>query len=889
MSPQIEKLHFANFFQIFDDPATEILEKELALTPINPSQPDKLRLVYKDEDSVLHYIEGTDSLDFLSSPVMNTYGQTEKERAINTLGIENDTFSKLSNPSTLPTGNGRGISFSSDNIYLAIAHNNSPYITIYKRNGNIFTKLGDPIVLPTGQALGVSFSPDDIYLAIAHSGSPYITIYKRDGDTFTKLTNPTTLPTGIGNGVSFSSDSVYLAITHDTSPYITIYKRTGDIFTKLTNPTTLPTGQGLGVSFSSDDVYLAIGHDISPYITIYKRTGDIFTKLNNPNIVPTGLGWGISFSPDNTYLAIAHNNSPYITIYKRNEDTFTKLSNPIILPTGQGVGISFSSDNMYLVISHATSPFITVYKRGEDTFTKLADPDTLPTGTGYGISFSSDNNYLVITHNTSPYLTIYDATLSGEVNLDNLIPNTIKIEATGINERQVLIQYDKDDKVKDILVLPEYFCKLGSNADIFDVNSGIIKEIIQKNKIIVQPTRTELINNAIFKVIEVNNTDIDTSFNYPVTTEANKDSVAYRNNIYRGADGFLYIIKDIAVTELVLPFWTFNTRTAVKDVKVDTTFFLLDQTDKFSLKTYRFHTGIVSATSIEIIGAAEDYIITEILKSNRLIDSGLTNDKLTISADLKSLEGITANEYYDIVVTTNEVKLHPTLSYDILDLPKGFFDYLYKMLKNISNNSSGVGGASIGGSISKKYIFEYTFTAITEDITSFDLPEELFNPVNNDNVMLIYKGLYLEKDVDYTREENSRTVNLNFTLDMGDKINTFIFKYIGTGEEINIVSNLQTYINGLNARIGSLETYYNSKKIYEHTFTATESGITSFDLPSDKFNIENGDFELLSIKGAVMKSGLHYTRAIDSLTINLTFPLELDEKIEVLIFKRAMP
>ena len=48
---------------------------------------------------------------------------------------------KLANPATLPTGDGRGCAFDPTGTYLAVAHENSPYITIYKRSGDTFTKL----------------------------------------------------------------------------------------------------------------------------------------------------------------------------------------------------------------------------------------------------------------------------------------------------------------------------------------------------------------------------------------------------------------------------------------------------------------------------------------------------------------------------------------------------------------------------------------------------------------------------------------------------------------------------------------------------------------------------------------------------------------------------
>ena len=113
-------------------------------------------------------------------------------------------------------------------MYLSVAHLSSPYITIYKRSGDTFTKLSDPSSLPAGDGSGCAFSPDGAYLAVSHANSPYITIYKRSGDTFTKLSDPSSLPTGVGYGCAFSPDGTYLAVAHSVSPYITIYKGGGE-------------------------------------------------------------------------------------------------------------------------------------------------------------------------------------------------------------------------------------------------------------------------------------------------------------------------------------------------------------------------------------------------------------------------------------------------------------------------------------------------------------------------------------------------------------------------------------------------------------------------------------------------------------------------------------
>ena len=87
--------------------------------------------------------------------------------------------------------------------FLAVAHGASPFITTYGQNADTFTKLVEPASLPTGGSYSAAFSADGAYMAVAHGASPFITIYKRSGDTFTKLANPSVLPTGNGYGVAF--------------------------------------------------------------------------------------------------------------------------------------------------------------------------------------------------------------------------------------------------------------------------------------------------------------------------------------------------------------------------------------------------------------------------------------------------------------------------------------------------------------------------------------------------------------------------------------------------------------------------------------------------------------------------------------------------------------
>ena len=79
----------------------------------------------------------------------------------------------LAPTSTPSTAN--GCAFSPDGSLLAVAHNSSPYITIY--NTSDWSKVANPAQLPPGAAYGCAFSPDGSLLAVAYNSSPYITVY----------------------------------------------------------------------------------------------------------------------------------------------------------------------------------------------------------------------------------------------------------------------------------------------------------------------------------------------------------------------------------------------------------------------------------------------------------------------------------------------------------------------------------------------------------------------------------------------------------------------------------------------------------------------------------------------------------------------------------------
>lgn len=330
--------------------------------------------------------------------------------------IVKNSFNKLSDPSTLPTGTTSGIALSSDGTYLAVGVTVSPNLFIYKRSGDIYTKLSDPATMPGSGIYSAVFSSDDTYLYLCSASSPYIYIYKRSGDTFTKLADPTILPTGAPNGVTCDASNTYVCVGHNISPFITIYKRSGDTFTKLSNPATLPPAVVYGVSFSSDGIYLVSGHDTSPFITIYKRSGDAFTKLSNPASLPPGTVRGVALNGDASYLVGISTTSPNMVIYRRSGDTFTKLNNPDAIPPGTLNYVCFTADQKNLIVTCTVSPYLYIYKQVGDVFIKISNPSSLPTGSGSKATSSLE--YLAVSHATSPYMEIYKISLRAYKNVD---------------------------------------------------------------------------------------------------------------------------------------------------------------------------------------------------------------------------------------------------------------------------------------------------------------------------------------------------------------------------------------------------------------------------------------------------------------------------------------
>lgn len=325
------------------------------------------------------------------------------------IGDGGATKTKLSNPATLPTGDGIDSSWDASGTFLAVVNlTSSPYMAVYERSGTTLTKLADPATLP-GFGYSCGWDPSGEFLAVGSSASPYVNIYQRSGSTLTKLADPASLPAGRVNGISWDATGTYLVLALQVSPYITVYERSGTTFTKLANPASLPGGAATDASCDASGVYISVSLISSPYMAVYERSGSTLTKMADPASLPAGQGNACAWTPDGIFLAVGHGTSPFVSIYERSGSTLTKLANPASLPAATSSGCAWDSTGNFLALGTSSTPYVTVYQRSETTFTKLANPGTLPTGAGKGVSWGAGGGFLSVAHTTTPFVTAYSS------------------------------------------------------------------------------------------------------------------------------------------------------------------------------------------------------------------------------------------------------------------------------------------------------------------------------------------------------------------------------------------------------------------------------------------------------------------------------------------------
>jgi len=318
---------------------------------------------------------------------------------------------KLANPATLPTGNGSGVTFSSNGKTLVVAHATTPFVSAYPFSGSgIGSKYSDPATLPVSAGLDVGFRPQGDAVAISFNTTPFIHVYAWSNGFGSKFTNPATLPTS-GYAVTFAPNGNDIAIG---SGALIVYPWSSSGFgTKYTDHAsnlTASVNYTADLSFHPNGGYIAVGYNSSGTIssTRIERTygftsGTGFTStfydtstsgatLGATSATGSDIA-GVDFSPSGNDVVFATTGSSvnYVRAYSFNTSTgyTAKYADPATNTTGAPNRSKFSPDGAYLASVHATTPFVTAWPwtSGTGFGTKLTNPATLPASTGNDLAW----------------------------------------------------------------------------------------------------------------------------------------------------------------------------------------------------------------------------------------------------------------------------------------------------------------------------------------------------------------------------------------------------------------------------------------------------------------------------------------------------------------------
>lgn len=254
-----------------------------------------------------------------------------------------DTFTQSDDPDSWPNGGVHDVCWTNtDNTYLAVGHDSTPYISLYKNTAGTFSIQDNPDINPTGRVSALAFDPTDSYLAVGHQTSPYITVYAKSGNTFTKLTNPSSLPSDTVYDVTWDPTGHWLFCTTGSgaTASIKIYYRNSNTLIAISNPTTMPpsTTGVYTVDWNHSGNAVAIGWNgttsRSDWFNVYRVNGNSITWANTVSTTDQCKGiYDIEWSSNDAQLYVAHHNTipggRGLTAYDFNytSNVFVKLDN----------------------------------------------------------------------------------------------------------------------------------------------------------------------------------------------------------------------------------------------------------------------------------------------------------------------------------------------------------------------------------------------------------------------------------------------------------------------------------------------------------------------------------------------------------------------------------
>lgn len=151
------------------------------------------------------------------------------------------TLSNKVEPDGQVTGPITGIAWSPDGQAIVVCVNDSPYFAVYKYADGTYTKISNPASLPGGRCRSPQFSPDGTKIATGVWHSNSLLWYDYNGASLVKRTNPASMPTGNVYAVCWIDDT-HLAVGHagtTGAAYLASYTVTGGLLELDSAPTAL--------------------------------------------------------------------------------------------------------------------------------------------------------------------------------------------------------------------------------------------------------------------------------------------------------------------------------------------------------------------------------------------------------------------------------------------------------------------------------------------------------------------------------------------------------------------------------------------------------------------------------------------------------------------------
>ena len=200
------------------------------------------------------------------------------------------------------------VKFNNSNSVLFYTLSVVPYIGAYNWSNGFGTKITNPSTLPTGAAYFIAVHPTDTVVGIGHTNTPFMSVYAFSGGSFgTKFADPSVTAGGNTYGLTFNNAGTVIVGGRRNSPYVYAYAWSSGFGTKYANPATLLTGNGQGVCFNNTDSVIAVAYIATPYVAAYAWSSGFGAKFTDPATVPgtANIGAQVSFNKNGTAIGLA--------------------------------------------------------------------------------------------------------------------------------------------------------------------------------------------------------------------------------------------------------------------------------------------------------------------------------------------------------------------------------------------------------------------------------------------------------------------------------------------------------------------------------------------------------------------------------------------------------